>query len=420
MAASAVEWYDFFIFGTAAALVFGKLFFPSFSPVAGTLASFGTFAVGFVARPLGAVLFGHFGDRAGRKPVLLTAMVAMGVATTLIGLMPSHQRIGDAAPVALLLLRLVQGLAIGGQWGGAVLMATEYAPEGKRGRYGSLVQLGVPVGLLLGNVAFLALSARLSKEQFLSWGWRVPFLASIVLVALAGYMHVWVEETPVFRSLRRRLENERRSDYRSPVTEVLLRHPGQTVLAAGTFLSVNGSFYVLVTGVLDYGTRGLGLDRIVILEAVIAASVVQLISIPVFAVVSDLVGRRLVFCCGAALLGWWGFPLFWFVDTGSVGLIVFALAVAQVMLGMMYGPMAAMFTELFSAHTRYSGISLGYQIGAVLSGSLAPVVMVALVEYTGGSTAISWYLCGMAVVSLAAVNMIRDVHSDAVVAGSWV
>jgi len=418
--ASAAEWYDFFIFGTAAALVFGKLFFPGFSPVAGVFAAFGTFAIGFLARPLGAVVFGHFGDRAGRKPVLLSAMLLMGGATTLVGLMPPYASVGELAPIALVLLRFLQGLAIGGQWGGAVLMATEYAPVGKRGRYGSLVQLGVPAGILLGNTAFLLLSTHLTPEQFLLWGWRVPFLGSFVLVLLTAYMALRVEETPVFKAIQNHVAEEREAERRSPVTQVLDHHKSQILLAAGSFLLVNGAFYVLVTGMLDYTTRQLGLDRSAMLSAVTVASVAQLVAIPVFAVISDLVGRRPVYCCGAAMLALWSFPLFWFIDTRSYLLITYALAVAQTMLSMMYGPMAALFTELFAARTRYSGVSLSYQLGAVLGGSVAPIAMVALLERTGSSMSISWYLCGMAVISLISVSLIRQFHSDAVIVGSWV
>jgi MFS family permease len=415
--ASAAEWYDFFIFGTAAALVFGKLFFPTFSPVAGVFASFGTFAIGFLARPLGAVLFGHFGDRAGRKPVLLSAMLLMGGATTLVGLMPSYDTIGELAPILLVLLRFLQGLAIGGQWGGAVLMATEYAPEGKRGRYGSLVQLGVPVGILLGNGAFLMLSTRLTPEQFLAWGWRVPFIGSFVLVILTAYMALRVEETPVFKAIQNHIAED--SDGRSPVTQVLHRDRVQVMLAAGTFMVVNGAFYVLVTGMLDYTVRGLGLDRSAMLSAVTIACVAQLVTVPLFAIISDLVGRRPVFCCGAVMLALWSFPLIWFIDTRSYLLITYALGVAQVMLAMMYGPMAALFTELFAANTRYSGVSLSYQLGAVLGGSLSPMVVVALLERTADSASISWYVCGMAVISLLSVGLIRKFHSDAVIVGSW-
>ena len=255
MAGSAIEWYDFFIYLTAAALVFGPLFFPGSSEVAGVLASFSTAAVGFVARPIGGLLFGHFGDRLGRKPTLVIALLTMGTATTLVGLLPTYMTIGVAAPIALFVLRFLQGLAVGGQWGGAVLLATEYAPEGKRGYYGSFAQMGVPVGLLLGNTVFLLISGIFGEQAFATWAWRIPFLLSVILIGVALYIQLRLEDTPVFRRLEERQHEGEDAESRSPVLEVLRDHPKQVLLAGGAFFVVNGAFYVLITGMLDYGTR---------------------------------------------------------------------------------------------------------------------------------------------------------------------
>src|SRR5919112_5434122 len=276
MAGSAIEWYDFFIYLTAAALVFGPLFFPGSSEVAGVLASFSTAAVGFLARPIGGVLFGHFGDRLGRKPTLVIALLTMGVATTLVGALPTFATIGVLAPILLFVLRFCQGLAVGGQWGGAVLLATEYAPPDKRGFYGSFAQVGVPVGLVLGNAFFLILTAVQTPEAFEAWGWRVPFLASIVLIGLAMYIQLRLEDTPAFRRLQERQQEAQEegdgAQQRSPVWQVIRERPKQILLAAGAFLVVNGAFYVLITGMLDYGTRDLGLSRSAMLTAVLISS----------------------------------------------------------------------------------------------------------------------------------------------------
>ena len=310
MAGSAIEWYDFFIYLTAAALVFGPLFFPGGSEVAGVLASFSTAAVGFVARPIGGILFGHFGDRLGRKPTLVIALLTMGTATTLVGLLPTYQTIGVAAPIALFVLRFLQGLAVGGQWGGAVLLATEYAPEGKRGYYGSFAQMGVPVGLVLGNTIFLVLSEIFGEQAFAAWAWRIPFLLSVILIGIALYIQLRLEDTPVFRRLEERQHAGVEAESRSPVLEVLRDHPKQVLLAAGAFFVVNGAFYVLITGMLDYGSRVLGVSQNIMLAAVLISAVVEGIAIVGMSAVSDRVGRRPVFMAGAALLGLWAFPLF--------------------------------------------------------------------------------------------------------------
>jgi metabolite-proton symporter len=415
-AASAIEWYDFFIYLTAAALVFPALFFPAdIDPVAGVLASFSTAAVGFFARPVGGVLFGHFGDRMGRKKTLVTALLLMGIATTLVGLLPTYSTIGIWAAVALFVLRICQGLAVGGQWGGAMLLATEYAPPDKRGFYGSFAQVGVPIGLVLGNAFFLILTAVMSPEAFEAWGWRIPFLASIVLIGLAMYIQLKLEDTPAFRRLQERQQEAQEEEgdearQRSPVLEVIRQHPKQILLAAGAFFVVNGAFYVMITGMLDYGTRDLGLSRSAMLTAVLISSVAQILMLPAWSILSDRVGRRPVYLAGAVLLGLWSFPLFWLVDTRNIVLITVALLLGQLFLSMMYGPQAALFSEMFSRQVRYSGASIGYQLAAVFAGGLAPIIMVWLLDTTGTSFSVSLYMFAMAVLTFFSVYLVTETY----------
>ncbi len=413
-AASSIEWYDFFIYLTAAALVFPAIFFPAdIDPVAGVLASFSTAAVGFFARPVGGVLFGHFGDRLGRKKTLVTALLLMGVSTTIIGLLPTYASIGIWAAVALFILRICQGLAVGGQWGGAVLLATEYAPPSKRGFYGSFAQLGVPIGLVLGNVSFLVLTATMSADAFNAWGWRIPFLASILLIGLAMYIQLKMEDTPAFRRLEQMAQEKQEAGEapeRSPVLQVIREHPKQILLAAGAFFVVNGSFYVMITGMLDYGTRDLGLTRSSMLFAVLLSSIFQIFFIPAFAPLSDRMGRRPVYLAGAVLLGLWAFPMFWLVDTANFVLIAVALVIGQMFLSMMYGPQAALLSEMFSTELRYSGASMGYQIGAVFGGALAPIIAATLLEWTGSAYAISAYMLVIAIISFVCVIFITETY----------
>jgi metabolite-proton symporter len=416
-AASAIEWYDFFIYLTAAALVFPALFFPAdIDPVAGVLASFSTAAVGFFARPVGGVLFGHFGDRLGRKRTLVLALLLMGIATTLVGLLPTYSTVGIWAAVALFVLRICQGLAVGGQWGGAVLLATEYAPPSRRGFYGSFAQVGVPVGLVLGNAFFLVLAAVQTQEAFATWGWRIPFIASIVLIGLAMYIQLRLEDTPAFRRLQERQQQAQEegdeAQQRSPVLQVIREHPKQILLAAGAFFVVNGAFYVMITGMLDYGTRDLGLSRSAMLTAVLISSFAQIFMLPAWSALSDRVGRRPVYLSGAVLLGLWSFPLFWLVDTRNIVLITVALILGQLFLSMMYGPQAALFSEMFSRQVRYSGASIGYQLAAVFAGGLAPIIMVWLLDTTGTSISVSIYMFAMAVLTFFSVYLVTETYED--------
>jgi len=383
LAGTSIEWYDFFIYGTAAALIFPRAFFPSDMPeMVALIAAFGTFAVGFIARPIGGIFFGHFGDRHGRKKALVAALMMMGVATTVIGLLPTYAVIGAAAPLMLTLLRFVQGLAIGGQWGGAMLLVTENAPADRRGFYGAFAQAGAPAGIILANLAFLAVSASLPDEAFMEWGWRIPFLLSVVLVGLSMYVQLHMEDTAAFKELQEHSHIEEEAEKvkatreRSPILEAIRLHPREIVLGAGAFLSVQVCFYIFVAWIVAYGSNdaGLGLPRDDMLLAVLIGSMVQIPALFLASAYSDINGRKGVYIAGAVLLGIWAFAVFPLAQTGSFLWICVAIAVGQVFLSMMYGPQAAFLAELFSTHVRYSGASLGYQLGAIVGGAFAPTI----------------------------------------------
>ncbi|MFG2399770.1 MFS transporter [Streptomyces lydicus] len=406
--ASAVEWYDYFVFGIAAALVLGDAFFPSGSRAAGVLASFATFAVGFLARPVGGVIAGHLGDRHGRKPMLVLALTVMGLATTAIGLLPPYDTIGLAAPVLLVVLRLVQGIAVGAQWGGAMLMATEYAPEGRRGLYGSLVQLGVPIGVMTANTVFLLAGAVTGERAFGAWGWRIPFLVGVLVLLLARYIHTHVEETPAFRAAERELAaaEQAAGARRSPLGTILRHHLGTVLLAGGSFAVNTATFYILITGVLDYATRSLHMHRTSVLAVSLLVSLTQLALIPAAAALSDRIGRLRVYTAGAVGLLLWAVPMFLLIDTASLLWLAVGTFVGSCFLSIMYGPQAALFAELFTPEMRYTGASLGYQISAVLGGGLAPFVMVLLLEASGTSMAVSGYIMVLSVLALVSIRLL--------------
>ncbi|MCB1692701.1 MAG: MHS family MFS transporter [Pseudomonadales bacterium] len=414
LAGTSIEWYDFFIYGTAAALIFASTFFPSdMPPMVALIASFSTFAVGFIARPVGGIFFGHFGDRVGRKRALITALMMMGIATTLIGCLPAYGTIGVAAPLLLTVLRFVQGLAVGGQWGGAMLLVTENAPPGKRGFYGAFAQAGAPAGIILANCAFLLASGVMGDEAFASWGWRIPFLASVVLIALSAYVQLHLEDTPAFKDLeaRKRTEPLSQASTRSPVLEAISRHPREIVLGAGAFLSVQVTFYILVAFAIAYGSSpdGAGVSRDVMLTAVLISSVVQIPVLFLASAWSDRHGRRGVYMAGAVLTVFWAFTLFPMLDTGSFLWITVSICLGQVFLSMMYGPQAAFLTELFSTEVRYSGASLGYQLGAILGGALAPTIATALWG-TWGSFYVAVYIAVAALLTLGSVLLLTETH----------
>ena len=418
LAGTSIEWYDFFLYATAAALVFPSAFFPESSPTIGLILSFGTFAFGFIARPLGGVLFGHFGDRIGRKKTLVIALVMMGVASTLIGLLPTYATIGIAAPIFLSLLRFAQGLAIGGQWGGAMLLVTESAPADQRGHYGAYAQAGAPVGVILANLAFIIISATVSEDFFMTWGWRIPFLVSVVLIGISMYIQLNMEDTEAFKELealrQQRLTAKGEKETvarRSPVIEALVKYPKRIALAAGAFLSIQVTFYILIGFILAYGSdpNGAAMSRDDMLIAVLLASALQVPAQFWASGYSDRHGRRGIFMLGAVLTGIWGFALFPLVDTGNFWLIVLGITGGLVFLGMMYGPQAAFFTELFSTEVRYSGASLGYQIGAILGGAFAPTIATILwTEYD--IVWVSAYIALASVLALISVMMLTETY----------
>ncbi|ATW47744.1 MFS transporter [Streptomyces xantholiticus] len=406
--ASAVEWYDYFVFGIAAALVLGDLYFPAGSSSAGVLAAFATFAVGFLARPVGGVIAGQLGDKRGRKPMLVLALTLMGVATAGIGLLPTYETIGIAAPILLVLLRVMQGIAVGAQWGGAMLMATEYAPEGKRGLYGSLVQLGVPIGVVTANTVFLVAGSVTSESTFAAWGWRVPFFVGFLVLGLAWYIHTKVEETPAFREAERALAEQEKGESaaRSPLRTILRNHLGTVFLAGGSFAVNTATFYIIITGVLDYATRELDMKRSAVLAVSLCVSLTQLVLIPAAAALSDRIGRLRIYAAGAIGLLVWAVPMFLLIDTASLLWLGIGTFVTSCFLSIMYGPQAALFAELFTAEMRYTGASLGYQIAAVFGGGLAPFMMVLLLEATGTSMAVSAYIIGLAVIALVSIKIL--------------
>jgi metabolite-proton symporter len=395
-AGAAIEWYDFFIYGTAAALVFPKLFFPAdLPPFVAQIAAFSTFAVGFLARPLGGLVFGHFGDLFGRKRALSVALLIMGAATTGVGLLPTYATAGVLAPLLLVVLRFVQGLAVGGQWGGAALLAIESAPPGKRGFYGSFVQIGVPLGVVLANVVFLLAGVLLPSESFLAWGWRVPFLLSVALVAIGIYVQLVLEEPKAFEQARAKAPPKA-----SPLIQVLKDHRADVLLAGGAFIANNTCFYVAITYAVAYGASTVGIPKETMLAAVMIGSVVMAPALIVCGALSDRIGRRGIFMLGAVLSGLWAFAIFPLIETGSPVAITAAIGVELVLISLMYGPQAALFAELFPVEVRYSGASLGYQIGSVFGGGFAPIIATALFERFRSSEPISIYLAAMCAVSL--------------------
>ena len=378
LAGTSIEWYDFFLYGAAAALVFPTAFFGEVPESTALILSLLTFAAGFIARPIGGIIFGHFGDKVGRKKTLVAALMLMGVASTLIGLLPTYAMIGVAAPILLTTLRFAQGLAIGGQWGGATLLVTESAPSNKRGYYGAYAQAGAPIGVILANLAFIATSALLSDDAFMSWGWRIPFLASAILIGISMYIQLTMEDTKAFRDLQnhQKLKDkvEEKPIQKSPVLEAIMKYPKRIALAAGAFLSIQVTFYILVAFLLAYGVKSADMSRDDMLVAVLIGSAIMVPIQFVFSSYSDRNGRKGIFMTGAILTAIWAFAIFPLVDTGNFWLIVIAVSFGLSFLAMMYGPQAAFFTELFSTEVRYSGATLGYQLGAIAGGAFAPTI----------------------------------------------
>jgi MFS family permease len=398
-----IEWYDFFIYGTAAGLVFGKLYFPHESALAGTLAAFGTYFIGFVGRPIGAAIFGHYGDRIGRKATLIATLMAMGIATFLIAFVPTYASIGIWGAVILTVLRVIQGIGVGGEWGGSVLIAMEWARTHKsRGLVASWPQFGVPSGLFLSNLAVLAFS-RWSGDQFIVWGWRIPFALSIILVGIGLWVRLGILETPVFQKLvlERKIEA-------APIVEVCRKQPKEIILSALIRLSEQAPFYVFTAFVFSYGVGTLKLSRDLILSAVLVASLVSFFSIPISGHISDLIGRRRMYLIGAATMGVFGFVYFGMIDSGVSWLVFLAIVLSLIPHDMQYGPQAALIAEAFTPRLRYSGSSLGYQLASIIAGGPAPIIATALFAAYGSGYVVAVYIAILALITLASAAFMPD------------
>ena len=398
-----IEWYDFFIYGTVTGLVFPKLYFPESDPLVGTLQAFAIYAVGFVARPVGAAIFGHYGDRIGRKAALIATLLLMGSATFLVAFVPTYDQIGIWGAVILTVLRFIQGVGVGGEWGGLVLLSMEWArTTANRGLVASWPQFGVPSGLFLANLAALAMS-EIAGDQFLAWGWRVPFFISIVLVGIGLYIRLGILETPIFA----RLAAENRLA-RTPMIEVFRRHPREILLTALARLSEQTPFYLFTAFVFTYGTTVLHSSRDFLLTAVLAASVLSFFAIPMAGHISDRIGRKRMYLIGAATIGVFGFVYFALLDTMVPGLVFLAIVLSLIPHAMQYGPQAALIAECFTPRLRYSGASLGYQLASIIAGGPAPLVATALFAAYHSGYAIAFYILACAVISFIATALLPD------------
>lgn len=404
-----IEWYDFLIYGTAAALVFNKLFFPSEDPLVGTLAALGSAAVGFFARPFGGAVFGYLGDRLGRKSMLLLTLVIMGLGTFAIGLLPTYDQIGIWAPILLVTLRIIQGIGLGGEWGGAALMVLEHAPKHRRGFCGSLVQVGFPIGLILSAGVYAAVS-KLPEADFLSWGWRIPFLSSVVLVALGTFIRVKVSESPVFLEMKAKKEISQ-----NPFTEAVFKHPKNFLIAVGLKICEVSWVYMLTVFMVVYATKHLGLPKSLMLDAIMIAAAVEIVTIPLFGYLSDVFGRRPFYFVGTLFTIAFAFPLFWLMDTRDPMVVIIATAVALSLgHGLMFGPQATYFPELFGARVRYTGASFGFQVSAAIGGGLTPMLATLLVGKFGGTTGVSALLITVALVTLVAAFFAHETRDSSV------
>jgi metabolite-proton symporter len=402
-----IEWYDFFIYGTAAGLVFGKLYFPNSDPLTATLASFTTYFVGFLGRPIGAAIFGHYGDRIGRKATLIATLMTMGIATFLIAFVPDYASIGIWGAVLLTVLRIIQGIGVGGEWGGSVLIAMEWSrTHNSRGLVAAWPQFGVPCGLFLSNLAVLAFSSW-SGDQFLTWGWRIPFLLSIVLVGIGLWVRLGILETPVFEKLVSDKKIER-----APILEVIKKQPREIILSALVRMSEQAPFYIFTAFVFAYGTGALKLPRDMILSAVLVASLVSFFTIPIAGHISDRIGRRRMYLIGVVTMGIFGFVYFGMLDTAAPLLVFIAIVVSLIPHDMQYGPQAALIAEAFTPRLRYSGASLGYQLASVIAGGPAPLIATALFAAYHSGYAIAVYILACVVISLIAAAMMPD-HTGA-------
>src|SRR6201989_1461477 len=400
---TAIEWYDFFLYSTVTGLVFAKLFFPQSDPLTGTFEAFGIYAVGFFARPFGAAIFGHYGDRIGRKSTLIATLMLMGIATFLVAFVPTYESIGIWGAVILTVLRFIQGVGVGGEWGGSVLMSMEWARTDKsRGFVASYPQFGVPCGLFLANLAVLAFS-QMSGEQFLSWGWRIPFALSLILVGVGLYIRMGILETPVFAKLLA----ERKVD-RTPMLTVIRQHPKEILLSAFARMAEQAPFYVFTAFIFSYGIETLHVSRNFLLTAVLSASVLSFVSIPLFGHLSDRIGRKTMYMIGAAVTGVFGFVYFAMLNTGAETVIFLAIILSLIPHDMLYGPQAALIAESFTGRLRYSGASLGYQLASVIAGGPAPLIATWLFGTYHSSYAIAIYIAICAVITLVATALMTD------------
>ncbi len=403
-----IEWYDFLIYGTAAALVFNTLFFPNFDPVTGTLASLGTYAVGFFARPIGGALFGHFGDRIGRKTMLMVTMVVMVLGTFTVGVLPTYNQIGIWAPILLIVLRIVQGIGLGGEWGGASLIVLEHAPAERRGIYGSLVQVGFPLGMVTSSGVFM-LATMLPQDAFMSWGWRVPFLISIALLGVGWFVRARVPETPVFERIKRRGETSR-----NPLLETILRNPRNFIIAVGLKISEVSWVYILTIFAVVYATKTLGVSKQLMLNAIVIAALLEVITIPLFGWLSDIFGRRVLYFVGTLFTVCFAFPLFWLLDTKDSATIVLTVAVALSFgHGTMFGLQSTYFPELFGTRVRYTGASFGFQVAAAIGGGLTPIIATSLTSAMSGTAGVSLMLILLAAITFIAALCAKETKDTA-------
>lgn len=415
MAGTTVEWYDFFLYGVAAAVVFPSVFFPASDPTIGTLQSLGTFAIGFVARPFGGLVFGHFGDRIGRKKLLVVSLLLMGLSTFAIGLLPGYATIGALAPTLLVLLRLIQGFALGGEWGGAVLIVSEHGDPARRGYWASWPQAGAPGGQLLANGLLFVLASVQNDDDFNSWGWRIPFLLSAVLVLIGLYVRLAVEESPVFKDAQAHAARQAAAGVKQslPILEVFRRYPREVLTAMGARFAENVSYYIFTIVITTYATKRLGLPSSTVLGAVLIGAAVHLVTIPVWGALSDRFGRRPVYLLGATGVGIWAFAFVALVNTKSFAMLVLAVVGGLLFHGAMYGPQAAFLSELFGTKVRYSGVSIGYQLASILAGGLAPLLAVWLYTTFDSGYAVSWYVAASAAVTIVAVGTYHETrHRD--------
>ncbi|HEX5772321.1 MAG TPA: MFS transporter [Nocardioidaceae bacterium] len=424
---TAVEWYDFFLYGSAAALVFGTLFFPSSDPLTGTLLAFGTYALGFVARPLGGIVFGHFGDKVGRKKMLVTSLLMMGGATIAIGLLPTYATIGIAAPILLLAMRLLQGFAVGGEWGGAVLMAAEHGQDQHRGFWSSWPQAGVAMGNLLATGVLWVLAAVQSQEDFLAWGWRVPFILSAVLVLVGLWVRLSIEESPVFNEAKAEIAEKQAEASHMPLLEVIKNYPREVFIAMGMRMAENISYYIFTIVVITYITEYAGQDKGPILQALLIGSAVHFVWIPIVGAISDKVGRRPLYLLGAVGVAVWAFPFFNLVTEGGQGNLILAVVVGLMLHALMYSPQAAFFSELFGTSVRYTGASVGYQLASIFAGALAPIIALKLLGSVeeSNTTAVALYVCVASAITVVAVLFAKETRAsslrhDRVVRGAHV